>query len=261
MCGRVVPFTTEELEDAAEQIRAQGAGGGITALAELLDARDGARDGALDDTRDGRRLPPDARPGSAVPVLLVSDGRLAIVEKVWGYLAPWGTHGDATGDVAGRAGTRPATRGHLIFNMRIERALDALTAGGGGMWADSLARRRCLVPVRMFYETRRAGARNGGGEGRRPPAAARHVAFALPGGGALFLAGVYQDERFSIATTAPNADVAPVHDRMPVALAPREANAWLGPGFGRLADRSALKLVAHPEPDHLGRVARGHNGG
>ena len=63
------------------------------------------------------------------------------------------------------------------------------------------------------------------------------------------------------ATTAPNADVAPVHDRMPVALAPREANAWLGPGFGRLADRSALKLVAHPEPDHLGRVARGHNGG
>ena len=44
MCGRVVPFTTEELEDAAEQIRAQGAGGGITALAELLDARDGTLD-------------------------------------------------------------------------------------------------------------------------------------------------------------------------------------------------------------------------
>ena len=80
---------------------------------------------------------------------------------------------------------------------KLERALDALTAGGGGMWADSLARRRCLVPVRMFYETRRAGARNGGDGGRRPPAAARHVAFALPGGGALFLAGVYQDERFS----------------------------------------------------------------
>ena len=64
MCGRVVPFTTEELEDAAEQIRAQGAGGGITALAELLDARDDA----LDDTRDGRRLPPDARPGSAARI-------------------------------------------------------------------------------------------------------------------------------------------------------------------------------------------------
>ena len=51
--------------------------------------------------------------------------------------------------------------------------------------------------------------------------------FALPGGGALFLAGVYQDERFSIATTAPNADVAPVHDRMPVMLGPKEIHPWI----------------------------------
>lgn len=51
----------------------------------------------------------------------------------------------------------------------------------------------------------------------------------------------------SIVTTAPNASVAHVHDRMPLVLGPGESGVWLGPDFDRLADRSAIQLAAEPE--------------
>lgn len=47
----------------------------------------------------------------------------------------------------------------------------------------------------------------------------------------LFMAGIWQkvedENQFTILTTAPNASVAPVHDRMPLVLDKNEVPQWL----------------------------------
>ncbi len=60
------------------------------------------------------------------------------------------------------------------------------------------------------------------------------------------LAGIAQEGRFSIVTTAPNRWVAPVHNRMPLVLGPGESRVWLEGDFGALADRGTVELEAKP---------------
>ena len=112
------------------------------------------------------------------------------------------------------------------------------------MWAEAIQHGRCLVPVRAFYEshaTERVESERTGKPVRR------QYRFRLPGARAFLLAGVQAEGRFSVVTTSPNASVAPVHNRMPLVLGPGESGIWLGADFARLADRSAIHLVAEPE--------------
>ena len=53
--------------------------------------------------------------------------------------------------------------------------------------------------------------------------------------------------RLSLVTTEPNAAVAPVHNRMPLALEPGEAALWLRGVYEPLLDRGAVRLTARPE--------------
>lgn len=108
------------------------------------------------------------------------------------------------------------------------------------MWAKAIAKGRCLVPVRAFYESsaiERVPCEKTG----RP--VRRQYHFRLPGARAFLLAAVQQNGRFSIVTTEPSASVAPIHDRMTLVLGPGESVIWLDPNFARLADRSALGLT------------------
>ncbi len=104
----------------------------------------------------------------------------------------------------------PGRNGQLIFNARSE------TAAEKPLFRDSLALRRCVIPAGGFYEwnSRKEKVRFTG-EGEQP----------------LFLAGFYQrfeeENRFVILTVPANASMAPVHDRMPLVLAPAEAEAWI----------------------------------
>ena len=81
----------------------------------------------------------------------------------------------------------------------------------------------------------------------------------------ILLAGLAQDGRFSIVTTAPNRWVAPIHGRMPLVLGPGESHVWLAGEFEALADRGDVALEAcsaepetrrDPEPsmDHGAKV-------
>lgn len=76
----------------------------------------------------------------------------------------------------------------------------------------ALLRRRCLVPADGWYEWR----------DKRPyfVHADRPIAFA----------GIYENATFSIITTAAAGDIAWLHDRMPVVLAPDEWAEWLDVG-------------------------------
>ena len=60
------------------------------------------------------------------------------------------------------------------------------------------------------------------------------------------MAGICEAGRFSVVTTAPNKDVSPVHNRMPLVLGPGESSLWLGSDFARLADRSGIALDVLP---------------
>ena len=62
-----------------------------------------------------------------------------------------------------------------------------------------------------------------------------------------WLAGISEDDHFSVVTTEPNQFVAPVHNRMPLVLRPEELEVWLGSDWGELSDRSGIMLDVAPE--------------
>jgi putative SOS response-associated peptidase YedK len=109
---------------------------------------------------------------------------------------------------------------------------------------DAFRRRRCLVPVSGFYEWKAEG------KARQP-----HFIQARSGE-LLALAGLWESWRdpageilrgFCLITTGANALMAPIHERMPVLIAPEHVPAWLDPDID---GRSLHDLVA-PAADDL----------
>ena len=106
----------------------------------------------------------------------------------------------------------------------------AETVATSAMFRSAFAARRCLVPAAAFYEWRQAG--------REPHAIAR------ADGETMALAGLWEGFRwpdgrvertFVIVTTAANATLAALHDRMPVVLEATDWPLWLGETEGDAA--------------------------
>ncbi|WP_437913566.1 SOS response-associated peptidase [Sorangium sp. So ce302] len=162
-------------------------------------------------------------PATVHPVLRARDGRRALVAATWGFVGRFA-----------RGGAGPA----LLANARAESARAKPT------FREAFAARRCVVPADGFYEW------------TGPKGARRPTWFHPADGGLLRLAGLYQpakdldtgepDLRFTILTTEANADVAPIHDRMPVLLGPGDVDLWLGVGDGADADRAEALLRPAP---------------
>jgi putative SOS response-associated peptidase YedK len=127
----------------------------------------------------------------------------------------------------------------LVFNTRIESAL-----GGSPLWKRAIQEGRCIMPVASFFEPH-------GSETVRSPRTGkpmkRQYEFADADNQPLLLAGVHDQGRLSIVTTSPNASVAPIHERMPLALRFEEVPVWLEGDFAALADRADFGLIARPE--------------
>lgn len=169
---------------------------------------------------------PDAYPGSQVPLFVPDEaGNLTAATLTWGFASQRGG------------------RSRLVFNTRMETALSQARAYHG-MWAEPITRGRCLVPIRSFYE-RWTEPRPAGQDAS--DARPGDVRFELAGQRYFLLACVRNEDRFSVVTTQPNADVAPVHNRMPLVLGPGESRVWLGPDYACLQDRSAITLVRAAE--------------
>jgi putative SOS response-associated peptidase YedK len=122
-----------------------------------------------------------------------------------------------------------------MFNARAE----SLTASPA--FRDALRRKRCLVPVDVFYEWKREG------DIRQPYTIGRSD------GRPLVLAGLWSGWRdpatdmvrrtFTIVTTSPNATMAELHDRMPVMLDESDWATWLDPAA---ADLGRLRAMLEP---------------
>ena len=122
----------------------------------------------------------------------------------WGLLPHW---------------TKEPTTAHRPINARAE------TLAASGMFREAFAQRRCLVPANAFYEWK---ATEGG---KQPYAIARQdrqpMAFAGLWEGFRWPSGEVT-RTFTIVTTDANADVAEVHNRMPVILEAGDWPVWLG---------------------------------
>jgi putative SOS response-associated peptidase YedK len=123
--------------------------------------------------------------------------------------------------------------GPLLINARSETAA-ALPAFRAAFRA-----RRCVVPADGFFEWRALP-----GVRKRQPYFLHARA-----GGPLALAGLWEETAgggaFVILTTAPNAVVARIHDRMPALLPPAALEAWLDPR----TPVERLEGVLRPAPD------------
>lgn len=101
-------------------------------------------------------------------------------------------------------------KGQVIFNARSETAMEKPT------FRDGIVRSRIVIPAVSFYEWNKQKEKN---EFRRKDKRILYMAG--------FCRGIGADERFVILTTAANASMAPVHDRMPLILEESEIEPWL----------------------------------
>ncbi len=138
--------------------------------------------------------------------------------------------------------------GSRAFNARAESLAER------PMFRSALERRRLIIPADAFYEWQPSPAAAGRRPGRKRP-----WCFKAADGRLLGLAGLYALWRqgpesewvttCTIITTGANALMAPVHDRMPVVLAPEGYEAWLAPG--KLAGGELAHLLSPPPEDLL----------
>lgn len=138
----------------------------------------------------GRIVAGDIHPGQEAPVLAEKDGSLCCGWQRWGF--------------PGYEGKK------LIFNARCESALEK------PLFRDGIQHRRIVIPAAWFYEWNLRKEKN---------------TFCRNDMSLLFMAGLgrrYEDgEHFVILTTAANASMKPVHDRMPLILERQEIAEWI----------------------------------
>jgi putative SOS response-associated peptidase YedK len=179
----------------------------------------------------GLPWPPDVAPRyniapmQQVPVVRVNaPGERELVQVRWG-LVP-------------RFASDPSIGARMI-NARAE------TVATRGAFRHALARRRCLVPADGFYEWQVLAA------GKQPVHVARRD------GAPFGMAGLYERWRSpdgevldtcTILTTRANALLRPVHDRMPVIIAPADYARWLD------ASRQDIDDLLAPAPDEALRA-------
>jgi putative SOS response-associated peptidase YedK len=154
-------------------------------------------------------------PTKPVPVVVQRDDRQRLVRARWGLVPSWADDPSI--------GTR-------LINARIE------TVAERPAFRDALVSRRCLLPADGWYEW------------RLQPDGSRQAYFLHPADGSIAaFAGLWESWRdaegrahptVTILTGPAPEDVAHVHDRAPVLLAPDEWSAWLDP-----ARRAATELL------------------
>ncbi len=120
---------------------------------------------------------------------------------------------------------------YLMINARAE------TVTAKPAFRDAFRSRRCLVPVDGFYEWQAR-------PGRKQP-----YRIAMKSGETFAFAGLWERwqgrgddkiESFTIVVTDANELIRPIHDRMPVILAPESYDLWLADGPEDLKEAEAL---------------------
>jgi putative SOS response-associated peptidase YedK len=156
------------------------------------------------------------------------DLRRAIVPYRWGLIPSW---------------AKDAKIGNRLINARVE------TVASTPAFRASFQKRRCIVPADGFYEWERMTP-----EIRQPNLIRRTDGEPMAFAG---LWSIWRDpaepesellRTFTIITTAANATLEPIHDRMPAILPASSWESWLGP---TPAEPGELLALLRPAPDDL----------
>jgi putative SOS response-associated peptidase YedK len=166
----------------------------------------------------------NSAPTQPVPVVRLINGARAFALVRWGLIPAWVKEPNAFS---------------LLINARGE------TVGDKPAFRNAMRYRRCLIPADGFYEWKSEG-------GRKRPFCIRPR-----DGGPIAFAGLWETwagpngeevDTACIVTTAANRTLAPLHDRMPVVIAPDAFDFWLDcTGVDAL---TAAALIA-PAPENL----------
>ncbi|MGI6106156.1 MAG: SOS response-associated peptidase family protein [Raoultibacter sp.] len=159
---------------------------------------------------------PSAFPGSEVGLIISEDGLMASEVKTWGYEVSWSKQ--------------------LVVNTRDDSAMDP-----SKMWWDSIQHRRCIIPTFGFFEPHKSEMTTSEKTGK---AIKQQYFFETANSPVTFIAGIYENNRFSMMTTQPNASMLPIHHRMPMVLLQDELPTWLWGNFDTLFNRKGIELVA-----------------
>ncbi len=169
--------------------------------------------------RQGLEFPPRYNIAPTQPVAIVRqnaahDRELALVR--WGLIPLW---------------VKDPREFSPLINARSE------TAASKPSFRGSMRHRRCLVPTDGFYEW------------TGKPSAKQPYLVRSAGGGMMGMAGIWEHwlgadgseiETMAILTTAANAAVATLHDRMPVIIAPENFQVWLDCSTGTSEETDRL---------------------
>jgi putative SOS response-associated peptidase YedK len=157
-------------------------------------------------------------------------GRRELVGLRWGLVPFW---------------AKDPVIGYRTINARAE------TVSVKPAFREALRARRCLIAADGFYEWQRLA------RGKQP------YFLRLKGGEPFALAGLWERwsdgtstvESCTIIVTVANALVAPIHDRMPVILAPADYETWLDPDL--TVPERVLPLLRPYRPEAMEAVAVG----
>jgi putative SOS response-associated peptidase YedK len=141
-------------------------------------------------------------PTQPIPIVRLHDGKRSYALARWGFLPAW---------------VKDPRTFSLLINARGESVQEKPA------FRNAMRRRRCLIPADGFYEW--------------SDATPRRPYFVRPkSGGPIAFAGLWETwtgpngeevDTAAIVTTAANRLLAPIHDRMPVIVAPDAFNLWL----------------------------------
>lgn len=150
------------------------------------------------------------------PLPTFTPGSLGVRELSWGFEESW----------------KPG----VVFNTRIESATKP-------MWRESMKHRRCVLPILAFFEAHREETYPSPKTGKLIK---RQYEFRIPGQEIIFIGCIWREDTFSMVTTDANADMAPIHHRMPLIVRQKELPLWFGPDYQQLANRSEIRLESRP---------------
>lgn len=150
------------------------------------------------------------------PLPTFTPGSLGVRELSWGFEESW----------------KPG----VVFNTRIESTTKP-------MWRESMEHRRCVLPVLAFFETHQEETYPSPKTGKLIK---RQYEFRIPGQEVVFIGCIWREDTFSMVTTDANADMAPIHHRMPLIVRQKELPLWFGPDYQQLANRSEIRLESRP---------------
>ena len=161
-------------------------------------------------------------PSQVVPVVVLKDADRTLQIQRFRLIPAWSKEGPPK---------------YATFNARAEDIEQKAT------YRRPFQRQRCLVPADGFYEWKQEG------KSKIP----MHIR--LRDGGLFAFAGVYDRwthpetgdpiGSFALITTRPNDLIRPIHNRMPVILAPEAEDIWLDPDC---TDVELLKSLLRPYP-------------